>query len=439
MGAVWALCALQVCGAGYVLDLQLPGGSAHVVLLSLLLLLANLKEQAATLLGPADSGSAKVLLRLPVQVRRGTGLRLGAGLAKAITRHVLTLAASRRRLTSCRQHLVLFSVCVPQGRDADSGHTVSSQLRSLSGPFVPIEPVPPTALAAGAAPASGSSEAACEELHFVAEPAAVAAWLNGTTVSLVLGQLSMQQGPQDGLVACQEDAQRETKCRQAMMSVQTFEANAAIDPGAVPQGLLPQRAAMVRLLLASTTLLDMPEEVGHDAVQLLDRLLASPSVGALAARLSGPALTAACLHVVSRQDLAAVPACAAAFNVQPQELLLAENQVQQVLGSRGCVAISAMRVLHLLLERLAVDNRNAAATLQASGQAVAVINRAALVPAFIGCPPSVMAASVLYAARLGAGLLPAWPVSLAALTGYAETHASLQPFIQAAMQLVLEA
>jgi hypothetical protein len=59
---------VQVCGAGYVLDLQLPGGSAHVVLLSLLLLLANLKEQAATFLAPADSGSAKVLLRLPVQV-----------------------------------------------------------------------------------------------------------------------------------------------------------------------------------------------------------------------------------------------------------------------------------------------------------------------------------------------------------------------------------
>lgn len=84
MGAVWALCALQVCGAGYVLDLQLPSGSAHVVLLSLLLLLANLKEQAATLLGPADSGSAKVLLRLPVQVRRSTGLRWGPVFPKQV-------------------------------------------------------------------------------------------------------------------------------------------------------------------------------------------------------------------------------------------------------------------------------------------------------------------------------------------------------------------
>lgn len=207
---------------------------------------------------------------------------------------------------------------------------------------------------------------------------------------------------------------------------------------AMPAQLLPQRAEMVRLLLRSTVLLDLPEEVGHDAVQLLDRLLASNSVGALAANLSGPALTAACLHLVSCQDLSAAPVCASAFGVQPQQLLLAVTQVQQVLGSRGCVAISAMRVLQLLLERMAVDNRNATATLQASGQAVALITRAVTVPAFIGCRPSVMAASVLYAARLAAGLMPAWPVALAALTGYAETHAALQPYIQAAMQLLLE-
>lgn len=208
---------------------------------------------------------------------------------------------------------------------------------------------------------------------------------------------------------------------------------------AIPQGLLPQRAEMVRLLLRNTLLLDLPEEVAHDAVQLLDRLLASSSVGALAANLTGPALTAACLHLVSRQDLSAAPLCASVFAVQPQQLLLAVSQVQQVLGSRGCVTISGMRVLQLLLERMAVDNRDAGATQQASGQAVALMNRTALVPAFIGVPPSIAAAAVLYASRLAAGLLPAWPLALEALTGYSETHASVQSYIQAAMQLLLEA
>lgn len=63
---------LQLCGGGYVLDLQLPGGPAHVVLLSLLALLSNLRERASTLLTPTETGSAKVLLRLPVQVRHGS-------------------------------------------------------------------------------------------------------------------------------------------------------------------------------------------------------------------------------------------------------------------------------------------------------------------------------------------------------------------------------
>jgi hypothetical protein len=62
--------ATQLCGGGYVLDLQLPGGPPHVVLLSLLVLLTNLRERSSTLLTPTDSGSAKVLLRLPVQVRQ---------------------------------------------------------------------------------------------------------------------------------------------------------------------------------------------------------------------------------------------------------------------------------------------------------------------------------------------------------------------------------
>lgn len=210
----------------------------------------------------------------------------------------------------------------------------------------------------------------------------------------------------------------------------------AITPQAMPQELLPQRTEMVRLLLQNAVLLELPNEVGHDAVQLLDRLLCSSAVGALAANLSGPALTAACLHLVSRRDISTAPACAAAFGVQPQQLLLAVSQVQQVLGSRGCVAISAMRVLQLLLERLAVDNNDATATLQASGRAVALLNRA--VVSFVGCPPSVMAASVLYASRLAAGISPPWPSALVALTGFTETHTALQPYIQAAVQLLLE-
>jgi hypothetical protein len=116
-----------------------------------------------------------------------------------------------------------------QGQDSASiSHMMSSQLRSISSPFVSIEPVPPTALAASAAAATDTPQGPVEELHFVAEASAVAEWLAGAGVALVLGQLR-KQGT-DGLVACQEDAQREMKCRQAMVSVQSFESNGVINP-----------------------------------------------------------------------------------------------------------------------------------------------------------------------------------------------------------------
>lgn len=103
---------------------------------------------------------------------------------------------------------------------------MSSQLQSLGSPFVSIEPVPPTALATSAV-APGSTQSVGVELHFVAEATAVSAWLAGAAVGLVLGQLGKLG--MDGLLACQEDAQREVKCRQAMVSVQSFEAHAAIN------------------------------------------------------------------------------------------------------------------------------------------------------------------------------------------------------------------
>lgn len=116
-------------------------------------------------------------------------------------------------------------LCAPPLQDKDGNslsHIVSSQLRGTSSPFISIEPVPPTALGAAAAPQDPG-----EELHFVAEATAVAEWLADGAVGLVLGQLAVKQGL-DGLLACQEDAQRESKCRQAMASVQTFEASALI-------------------------------------------------------------------------------------------------------------------------------------------------------------------------------------------------------------------
>jgi hypothetical protein len=190
----------------------------------------------------------------------------------------------------------------------------------------------------------------------------------------------------------------------------------------------------VQALLRSAPCLGLAIEVAHDAVQLLDRSLASP----LASHLDGRLLAAACLHITAQHDANAAPMLAALFQVgSPQQLLIAVAQVRQVLGG-GCVAISAMRVLRLLLERLGVESDEPNATRYVCGQALALAGAAAQSPAFVGCPPSVVAVAVLYACRVAGGLLPAWPVTLAALTGYGETSDVLQPYIKTAMQLLLE-
>lgn len=203
----------------------------------------------------------------------------------------------------------------------------------------------------------------------------------------------------------------------------------------MPQALLLQRGELVQLLLSSPPCLGIPSEVAHDSAQLLDRMLAS----GLAANVSGRLLAAACLHAMSQQDINinSTTVLAQLFQVPAQQLLVAVQQVRQLMGG-NCVAISALRVLRLLLERLGVESEDAASTRHVCGQAFTVIGRAAMHPAFIGCPPSVVAMAVLYTCRAAAGLMPSWPAALLTLTGYSESNDLLQPYIRAAMQLLLE-
>ncbi|KAF8072999.1 pentatricopeptide repeat-containing protein [Scenedesmus sp. PABB004] len=305
-----------------------------------------------------------------------------------------------------------------QGQDAAAMHRVlAGQLAATGAPFTLL-------------PAPGGAD----ELRFGADAPAVAEWLRGGALAAALGVLALPGRGVDGMLAAQEDAQREIKCRQALLSVQAFEANAGVDPAAIPPALLVQRGELVQLLLRAAPCLGLPAEAGHDAAQLLDRVLAS----GLASCDGGRLLAGACLALLAPGGASSMGMLAAVFQASPQALLLAAGQVRALLGGRGA-AISAMRVLRLLVERLGVEGDDAASTRHVAGQALAVACRAAASPAFVGVPPSVAAVAVLYASRAAAGLLPAWPAALASLTGFPEGSELLAPYVEAAMQLVLEA
>jgi pentatricopeptide repeat domain-containing protein 1 len=82
-------------------------------------------------------------------------------------------------------------------------------------------------------------------------------------------------------------------------------------------------------------------------------------------------------------------------------------------------AISALRVLKLMLERLGADFGN-----QRVGHALAALNQAACQPALRAMRPSALAAAVLLASRKATGATPFWPSTLAGLTGCMDAEGS---------------
>lgn len=274
---------LQACAEGSLLNIQLPGGSPHVVLISLLHMLHELRYHFAAMGGAPCVG--KVLLRLGLQVRAGGGLRCKPAVLPAsicidtmdrvpatsavhvrcslmVCRAVLPI--TRVRWTDGLLALLLLAPPLPpppaQGQDAKAlSHVVTSQLCTLASPFV--------ALPAPALCNQPGMPAQVEELQFAADSLAVAEWLHGSAVAVALGVLS-QSGPGimpgmaggmmgsrgvDGMMAAQEDAQRELKCRQAMMSVQAFERTCGIN-AQVRRLWLPQACAELFLVAAIDTL-----------------------------------------------------------------------------------------------------------------------------------------------------------------------------------------
>jgi hypothetical protein len=82
--------------------------------------------------------------------------------------------------------------------------------------------------------------------------------------------------------------------------------------------------------------------------------------------------------------------------------------------------------------------QDAACTRYVAGQALSIIGRAVSNPTFLGCPAPAVAMSVLYACRLASGVAPSWPFPLSTMLGMHCPSQLLQPYIQAALQLVME-
>jgi hypothetical protein len=126
-------------------------------------------------------------------------------------------------------------------------------------------------------------------------------WLLSVNVAVALGNVWMSfdsSARLDGMQLAMEDAKKEMACFQTMTAVQALEARTMITAQAVPHMYLMQRAELVQLLLRSAPCLGMRGDVGHDAVVLMDRVMASPMSSSVP---TGNLLAAACLVVAAQQ------------------------------------------------------------------------------------------------------------------------------------------
>ena len=182
-----------------------------------------------------------------------------------------------------------------QGHEATlMDQVVAGSLRTLGCPLNG-----PVAILSAAGRPPSASRADTLVYRAAAEP--FNTWLLSVNVAVALGNVwTSFDSPTrlDGMHLAMEDAKKEMMCFQTMTAVQALEARTMINAQAVPHVYLMQRAELVQLLLRSAPCLGLRGDVGHDAVVLMDRVMASPMSNSVP---TGNVLAAACLVIAAQQ------------------------------------------------------------------------------------------------------------------------------------------
>eukprot|EP00887_Chlorella_sp_A99_P006645 scaffold3.g6645.t1 len=261
------------------------------------------------------------------------------------------------------------------------------------------------------------------------EPAALAPWLASPSAQALLSPLASAGAGAPVLTSAlfQEDVGAEGRCGPAFAAVAQFEAAHAVASDAFTSpAAAALRQELVSALLALGHSLQLPDEVTLEAVQLCDRLINRGAAPAGLGTATAPLFAAGALLAAARgagdagRVLRGQRTLMRLCGLSAPAVLDAEQQLAAALGG-DTAAISALRVLHLYLERLGCNLVALAQCelMQLMALAAAdVAGKAALSPAFARYPPSLVAAAALAKARQGLGLVPFWPTSLERMTGY---------------------
>jgi len=182
---------------------------------------------------------------------------------------------------------------------------------------------------------------------------------------------------------------------------------------------LGRHRQLVAAILAAASSLGISDQVAHVAAALMDATVAAG--GQPADALEG-VFIAACLRIAAANDGVFVPSAdqvATLFGSTGAAVELMESDVRAVVRN-DTACISALHVLKLYAQRLGCALSSPRLVKRVTGSSFLLITAVLADPTALQWPPSLVAAAVLISCRRRQGCIPAWPTSLAAMTGYSE-------------------
>lgn len=216
-----------------------------------------------------------------------------------------------------------------------------------------------------------------------------------------------------------EDLVVTQRCTEAYGAVAKYELTHVMNVGMVAHAMLQQRPNLAHLAFKYGNALGFKLDTVYDCLQLLDRVLCC-GVSLLPALL--PLLLVCCLLLAAHQaepqsSWPSYEAIMAATGLSADAIVSMEQNLFVWLQQDTAV-ISPLRVVQLYLERLGYYLQDYKLTDKLTSTLNSMLLKVAYSPLLVGVSPSVVAAVCLYLLRTTHGLVPFWPASLAAMTGY---------------------
>lgn len=191
-----------------------------------------------------------------------------------------------------------------------------------------------------------------------------------------------------------------------MAAVRHFEGRYCVADGALPPSYVAARADWFATAATFAGAFGLSDEALHDSVLLLDRAVAAGGEELLS--MNAAALVVACLVIAARQageqsDRLPAPAQLEAATGLPGAAAEAAQAAVRTVLQGDTSAISGVRVLKLLLERLGADFGHPQGLSSVAGPALLLVRHAASQPGLRELRPTAFASAVLLASRKSAG------------------------------------